>query len=257
MRRLLPLLALLISLPVFAQGTPPPPPPTFEDLRNTPAELATPDEDLPPTTTLEFQDNGVYDFGQVDEGDIVTHTFTFTNTGDEPLIISDAKGSCGCTVPAKPIYPIMPGETASITVQFNSKNKRGIRNQKVTLTANTQPAQTFLYLKGEVIPADPDAEPETGTDVITLKDDPTEKECFVVYPNPTSESMRIRMPEADQGRRADIVIRSQDGQLMAQRMVPEVSGDVEFEVSHYPSGTYYATVAVRGDKPRSQCFVVR
>lgn len=102
-----------------------------------------------PTTTIEFAES-TYDFGSIPEGEIVTHTYSFTNTGSEPLIISDAKGSCGCTVPKKPTAPIAPGETGEIVVEFNSKNKRGKRNQKVTLTANTNPPQTFLYLTGEV-----------------------------------------------------------------------------------------------------------
>jgi len=109
-----------------------------------------------PVTTVSFADNGTYDFGTVTEGEIVSHTFSFTNTGNEPLIISDAKGSCGCTVPSKPTAPIAPGDSGEITVQFNSKNKKGARNQKVTVTANTNPAQTFIYLTGTVNP-DPNA----------------------------------------------------------------------------------------------------
>ena len=109
-----------------------------------------------PITQMEFADGGTYDFGTVTEGEIVSKTFSFTNTGSEPLIISDAKGSCGCTVPSKPTAPIAPGDTGEITVQFNSKNKKGARNQKVTVTANTNPAQTFIYLTGTVEP-DPNA----------------------------------------------------------------------------------------------------
>ncbi len=109
-----------------------------------------------PITTVEFADGGTFDFGTVTEGEIVSHTFSFTNTGSEPLIISDAKGSCGCTVPSKPTAPIAPGEDGEITVQFNSKSKKGARNQKVTVTANTNPAQTFIYLTGTVNP-DPNA----------------------------------------------------------------------------------------------------
>lgn len=109
-----------------------------------------------PVTTIAFADNGSFDFGTVTEGEIVSHTFSFTNTGSEPLIISDAKGSCGCTVPSKPTAPIAPGEDGEITVQFNSKNKKGARNQKVTVTANTNPAQSFIYLTGTVNP-DPNA----------------------------------------------------------------------------------------------------
>lgn len=109
-----------------------------------------------PVTTMAFEENGTFDFGTVTEGEIVSHTFKFKNTGSEPLIISDAKGSCGCTVPSKPTAPIAPGEDGEITVQFNSKNKKGARNQKVTITSNTNPAQTFIYLTGTVNP-DPNA----------------------------------------------------------------------------------------------------
>ena len=109
-----------------------------------------------PVTTVAFNENGTFDFGTVTEGKIVTHTFAFTNTGSEPLIISDAKGSCGCTVPSTPTAPIAPGEDGEVTVQFNSKNKKGARNQKVTITANTNPAQRFISLTGTVNP-DPNA----------------------------------------------------------------------------------------------------
>lgn len=104
-----------------------------------------------PTTVMEF-DETEFDFGMVDEGEKVSHTYNFKNTGSEPLILSNAKGSCGCTVPKWPKEPIAPGESGVITVEFNSKNKKGKRNQKVTITSNTDPAQTFIYLKGEVKP---------------------------------------------------------------------------------------------------------
>ncbi|MEL6141886.1 MAG: DUF1573 domain-containing protein [Bacteroidota bacterium] len=104
-----------------------------------------------PLTSMEFAESN-FDFGTITEGDVVTHTFSFTNTGEEPLIISDAKGSCGCTVPSKPTAPIAPGEAGEITVQFNSKGKKGPRNQKVTVTANTNPAQTFISMTGTVEP---------------------------------------------------------------------------------------------------------
>ena len=91
-----------------------------------------------------------YNFGTIEQGDVVSHTFQFTNTGDEALIIQNAKGSCGCTVPKWPKDPILPGETGEIQVEFNSKGKKGNQNKKVTITANTNPAQTFIYLKGAV-----------------------------------------------------------------------------------------------------------
>ena len=102
-----------------------------------------------PTTSMDFKELE-FDFGTAQEGEKVSHTYKFTNTGKEPLIISDAKGSCGCTVPVWPKEPIAPGATSQITVEFNTQGKAGNRNQKVTLTANTNPPQTFLSLKGVV-----------------------------------------------------------------------------------------------------------
>lgn len=109
-----------------------------------------------PTTVLAF-DETEYSFGTVNAGEKVSHTYSFKNTGTEPLIISNAKGSCGCTVPQWPREPIAVGGEGEITVVFDSKNKKGPRNQKVTITANTDPPQTFIYLKGEVTPAAGDA----------------------------------------------------------------------------------------------------
>ncbi|MEM1215019.1 MAG: DUF1573 domain-containing protein [Bacteroidota bacterium] len=113
------------------------------------AAAAAPAVPAGPTTSMSFNET-TYDFGTVQEGEVVAHTYTFTNTGDETLVLSDAKGSCGCTVPKWPREPIAPGASADITVEFNSKNKKGKRNQKVTITANTNPPQTFIYLTGEV-----------------------------------------------------------------------------------------------------------
>ena len=111
-----------------------------------------------PTTSVSFNET-TFDFGSVAEGELVSHTYTFTNTGNEALVLSDAKGSCGCTVPKWPREPIAPGQSGEITVEFNSKNKKGKRNQKVTLTANTNPPQTFIYLTGEVLAAEGAAAP--------------------------------------------------------------------------------------------------
>lgn len=106
-----------------------------------------------PTTTMTFEETE-FSFGTVTDGDKVSHTYTFTNTGNEPLILSDARGSCGCTVPSWPREPIAPGAKGEITVEFNSANKVGARNQKVTITANTNPPQSFIYLKGDVLAKD-------------------------------------------------------------------------------------------------------
>ena len=108
-----------------------------------------------PSTSLSFAES-TFNFGTVTEGEIITHTFNFTNTGEEPLIVADARGTCGCTVPSKPTAPIAPGETGEITVRFDTRNKVGERQQRVTITANTDPAQTYISLDGTVV-ADPNA----------------------------------------------------------------------------------------------------
>ncbi len=106
-----------------------------------------------PTTTMTFEEER-FDFGQVMDGEKVTHVFNFTNTGKEPLILSNARGSCGCTVPDWPRDPIAPGESGEIKVEFNTKGKKGKRSQRVTITANTDPAESFIYMDGEVLTND-------------------------------------------------------------------------------------------------------
>lgn len=104
-----------------------------------------------PATTIAFEES-THEFGKINEGDVVEHTFVFTNTGNTPLIIQDAKASCGCTVPKKPEQPIAPGETGEIQVRFNSQGKPGMQNKTVTVTANTEPATTRLFIKADVTP---------------------------------------------------------------------------------------------------------
>ena len=93
-----------------------------------------------------------HDFGTIKEGDVVSHVFQFTNTGDVPLIISSATASCGCTVPQWPKEPVGVGATGEIHVSFNSKNKPGIQNKTITITANTNPKTARLKIKANVSP---------------------------------------------------------------------------------------------------------
>lgn len=102
-----------------------------------------------PTTTIKYEETS-YDFGVADEGTVVKHVYKFKNTGNEPLIISNAKGSCGCTVPTWPKQPVAPGAYGEINVEFNSKGKPGRQSKQVTVTANTNPTDTHLEITGEV-----------------------------------------------------------------------------------------------------------
>lgn len=120
------------------------------------AANATPTAPAGPTTTMAFEETE-FDFGTVDQGEKVTHVYKFSNTGNEPLIISNAKGSCGCTVPSWPKEPIPVGGSGEIEVQFDSKGKKNKQSKRVTITANTDPAQSFLTIKGEVKAPEGDA----------------------------------------------------------------------------------------------------
>jgi len=102
-----------------------------------------------PKTTIKF-DEEKYDFGDMKQGDVVHHTFMFTNTGSNPLVISNAIGSCGCTVPTYPKTPIAPGAKSGVEVQFNSAGKEGLQNKTVTLTANTDPSTTVISITANV-----------------------------------------------------------------------------------------------------------
>ena len=103
-----------------------------------------------PGTSVQFIDT-TFDFGKVTDGEIVEYSYRFKNTGNHPLIISNAVASCGCTVPEKPEAPIKPGETGYIKVKFNSEGRVGQAHKTVTITSNANPPFPELLLKGEVI----------------------------------------------------------------------------------------------------------
>ncbi len=91
-----------------------------------------------------------HDFGTIIQGEKVAYSFKFKNTGEGDLIITSAKGSCGCTVPEYPVEPIAPGADGVIDVVFNSDGKSGQQNKKVTIVANTVPNTTVLAINGTV-----------------------------------------------------------------------------------------------------------
>jgi len=97
-------------------------------------------------------DKTEYKFGTVNEGDIVETVFKVTNTGKTDLIITDAKPTCGCTVPVWPRTPIKPGETADISVKFNTNGKPNRQSKSVTLSTNTAVGREVLKLTGMVTP---------------------------------------------------------------------------------------------------------
>ncbi len=103
------------------------------------------------STSVQMIDS-VYDFGKVTDGEKVEYSFRFKNTGNHPLIVSNATASCGCTVPEKPEAPIQPGETGFIKVVFNSQGRVGDVHKEITVKSNAYPGFPLLQLRGEVKP---------------------------------------------------------------------------------------------------------
>jgi len=101
-------------------------------------------------TSVQIIDS-THNFGQVPEGKVVEYNFKFRNTGNEPLEVTQATASCGCTVPEKPTEPVKPGEIGFIKVKFDSEKRPGQVKKSITVTSNANPPFPILYLEGEVI----------------------------------------------------------------------------------------------------------
>lgn len=99
---------------------------------------------------ITFKEKSV-DFGELVQGDKVSHTFELTNSGDTPLIISNVAATCGCTVPKWPKEPIAPGAKAEVEVSFNSAGKMGKQNSVVRIYSNaTEPIEKISLLSNVV-----------------------------------------------------------------------------------------------------------
>ena len=120
------------------------------DNPNVVSENETPNPDAP---VMKFTESE-FDFGDIQPGARVWHTFTFTNTGKSPLLIEDATASCGCTTPSWTKEPVAPGAEGKMEVQFDSHGKQGIISKQVAVRANTQPSITTILIKGNVLTDD-------------------------------------------------------------------------------------------------------
>jgi hypothetical protein len=109
-------------------------------------------------TTVSFAQKGVlkfkeetHKFGKVPQGTPVTNEFVFTNTGTDPVVISNVTVSCGCTTPEWSKAPVLPGKTGTVKATFNAA-AAGAFNKPVTVFSNTEGGSITLYLNGEVVP---------------------------------------------------------------------------------------------------------
>lgn len=114
------------------------------------AEAAVRDEASKAVPVMSFE-KAEHDFGTIEQGTPQETAFKFTNTGNAPLIITDAKSSCGCTVPNPPKDPIAPGESGELMVKFNGSGQNQV-TKTITVTANTEKGSEILRIKAFVNP---------------------------------------------------------------------------------------------------------
>jgi len=129
----------------------------LEGKKNGPVLSQTPQPSVPdvkpegPLPAIQFETTD-HDFGTITEGEKVIYTYKFKNTGEAPLIIQEAKGSCGCTASDWTKAPIPVGGEGYVKAEFDSNGKPNVQNKTVTVTANTWPKQTVLKFKAMVTP---------------------------------------------------------------------------------------------------------
>ena len=103
-----------------------------------------------------------HDYGTIYQGADGNCSFVFKNNGDEPLILSNVRSSCGCTVPNWPKDPILPGQSNSIQVTYDTK-RLGLISKQITVVSNATEASLVLNIKGNVIQKPSEIMPEKVT----------------------------------------------------------------------------------------------
>ena len=104
-----------------------------------------------PLTTVALSESS-FEFGKIKKGDHKEHTYEITNTGKNPLIISQVKPGCGCTVPDYTKDPIMPGKKGKITLKFDSSNFDGLVNKQAEIYANVEKAPMVITFTADIQP---------------------------------------------------------------------------------------------------------
>jgi len=206
-----------------------------------------------PSTIMEFQSE-TFNWGELDEGEVVQNVFTFTNMGTEPLIITHAKGSCGCTVPRWPKEPIMPGESADILVQFNSKGKGKVggakQSKRVTITANTEPKNTYLTIKGIVNKLSEEekaAKAELEKAIVETRNDfDVDANTINVFPNPSRGIINLDLKDyADQSAIIDVF--TMQGKRVMNKKVDKIDGNtMTLDINDYVPGVYTVSIKLDG-----------
>ncbi|MCC9165573.1 DUF1573 domain-containing protein [Pontibacter harenae] len=87
-----------------------------------------------------------HNFGDITQGDVVEHTFTFKNTGTQPLVIERVDVTCGCTTPSWTKEPVMPGKTGTVVAKFNSAGKLGQQKKAITVHSNAAAGAAYVFI---------------------------------------------------------------------------------------------------------------
>jgi len=125
-----------------------------------PSSTETSPSQAPDVGKFKFKEE-THDYGEVPEGPLAEYDFEFVNVGKKPITITEAHGSCGCTVPKWPTEPILPGKEGKIHVSYNTNGRQGAIQKDVTITSTAQQQPMVLHIRGFVKPkpADPLATP--------------------------------------------------------------------------------------------------
>ncbi len=99
---------------------------------------------------IQFKEETI-NYGKISRGSDGLRVFEFTNTGDAPLVITNVRSSCGCTIPKKPEEPILPGQQGKIEVQYDTNRAAGPFRKAITVSSNASNPTKILKIKGELI----------------------------------------------------------------------------------------------------------
>ena len=181
-----------------------------------------------------------FNYGIITAGEVIQNVFEFTNTGDAPLVITNAKGACDCTVPEYPTEPIQPGETARFVVRFDSAGKIGPQAKSITITANTEPAQTLVQINGKV---EKNTAPAAYEVIDELED--VKADALKLYPNPVHLNLNVDL-RTYAGRRANIEIINVSNNMAYREKGVDLSYIQEINVIDFEPGIYVISINVEG-----------
>jgi copper(I)-binding protein len=187
----------------------------------------------------------MYDFGRAQSGELVKHTYIFTNIGDETLILANVQPQCGCTTAGEWTKQVEPGQTGSIPIQFNTANQPSQVFKQVTVTCNDKSQGTlFLQLRGSVYKP---LEVNPQLAVLNLSPDVETASTIVTITNSTEEPLTLSAPESNnKAFKAELktIAPGKGYQLVVSSVPPLTAGGVQAQITMKTSWTNPAVLSV-------------